>query len=431
MKFQLALGFLLFSEVCGRVPKQKNIKKTNKFPKRNFSHEKVVSLSDEFDEPKRITPSYSELLANLEDYIQNHGQNPVGDGSCLEDAPYYLTNGNLYSRTYDACSETTGATIGVGSCTMSRACECTSYYTVIGDGSCTGTQSCNQAVRDMETHGEVTIGNGSCTGTRSCYMMNANVGDNACTEAYYYDYYNRGERRYGCSGYKGLCGVVPSGCPSISAWIAGDCSSAWCTPAGTCEGMNTCTSTQPGTIISAGSCNGDFSCSGVGSTYTPELDAIGGDGIVTIGNDSCIGRGSCTRVQSDIGPNSCEGEYSCQYCSGDVAENSCRGYRSCRGIGAAIDAGSCQGEYSCYERRQTSGTVGAGSCIGDRSCYAYRIEAQSIGAGSCLGERSCHLVSVSVGNNSCTGPNSCEDYSGQRPIPDNCPSVAELQAGNC
>ncbi|KAL7527652.1 hypothetical protein ACHAXR_003054, partial [Thalassiosira sp. AJA248-18] len=88
----------------------------------------------------------------------------------------------------------------------------------------------------------------------------------------------------------------------------------------------------------------------------------------------------------------CDGTDACSGASADISDGSCNGYNACNGASATIGSGSCNATWAC---KQSTGDIGDNACTD---------------SGAVRGEGCSHSNVV---------------------IPDNCPSVAALDLGEC
>ena len=161
--------------------------------------------------------------------------------------------------------------------------------------------------------------------------------------------------------------------------------------------------------------NGDKCCTSdtAGTTYSSSVCGSNWDSVPFIkicrgacqGIDACVGIGlSSSNLQSvQIGENGCQGDFSCNYLAGlngeriSVGDESCQSLNACRGAGF----------YNV-----TDFTIGTNSCTGgDGVCYDIGVWGTftiTMGNDSCFGTNSCRVTGrrsnyITMGDNVCVG----------------------------
>ena len=111
-----------------------------------------------------------------------------------------------------------------------------------------------------------------------------------------------------------------------------------------CVGDGACAYTTVSNV-GCGSCIGYYACYNMGNK-------------VTVGENSCIGKGACSEYNTSvttnfkIGKSSCNDYYACDHRKTSVGDFSCRGEESCHKSFGIVGNLSCNGRFSCYSIKQ-------------------------------------------------------------------------------
>lgn len=261
---------------------------------------------------------------------------------------------------------------------------CKNSGSIIGTNSCRGYRSC--ADSDELT----SVGNQSCIGKHACW----NLKSSGCISDP-----NSPSCRSGTVGTASCLGK--ESCYGANA-IVGDYS---------CHGFQSCISVTENTVIGAASCIGSQSCRnlnariGAQSCVTPEM------------NDDIA-----YNFETDTPQSVCEGN------SGQISGLSCWSPKSCQNNQGRICGESCRGNMACQNNSGEKAKVQSGNSL-HPGHSDIGISSGSVGERSCTSEGSCRNNSGNIGAGACTIAGGCENNTEN--IPDNCPSLAAKQAGQC
>mmetsp|Transcript_17069 Transcript_17069/g.47954 ORF Transcript_17069/g.47954 Transcript_17069/m.47954 type:complete len:507 (-) Transcript_17069:554-2074(-) len=325
-----------------------------------------------------------DALPALQDFLEAEGMCFTGTSDFVTDAC-----GSECCVGEDACVWNHTATVCVGSCMESGACEEIRPSSVILPFSCIGKEACLKLGLTVGKDGPqsfVQVGPKSCIFRYSCEFAASEGGGNN----------------------KVL--IKPESCIEQDA----------------CDRIGK--SAKGDVIVGRKSCIGKSACDRIGQ---PTEDSV------IVGNNSCLGHRACDdfgrEVQNFavIGDDSCVGSRACQRAGGN--RNGAIEY-------AAVGSNACVGNFTCFFLGSNAVefvTIGDDTCLGDEACFdlgKFASNNVTVGDASCVEKQACYRVghgeeeddmlgSVSVGNNACTGEQICFKF-GQNVTDDGDVSIA-------